>query len=180
MEVNKKNVPEDFFLVFTSKIINVRNWANYLKRQEIYIHTTSQFAWERFFLNFPLCCYKEFWGREHLDFFKIPHVDFDGRCVYEFVQIGPNNNQSKNQVQYKRLWGLNFSTYISHAPQYQRSLDTRIFEHGYSIRGCREKGRPCTFTRCVIVRWNRHCTIHFYLMCTLVFETKFSLNNKVE
>ena len=34
------------------------------------------------------------------------------------------------------------------------------------------QARPCTITRCVIVRWNRHRTIHFYLMCTLLIRTK--------
>ena len=33
------------------------------------------------------------------------------------------------------------------------------------------KARLCTITRLVIVRWNRHCTIHFYLMRTLFFRT---------
>ena len=37
---------------------------------------------------------------------------------------------------------------------------------------CNIKARPCTFTRRVIVRWNRHRTIHFHLMCTLFFRTK--------
>ena len=30
----------------------------------------------------------------------------------------------------------------------------------------------CTITRGIIVRWNRHRTINFYLMCSLLFITK--------
>ena len=30
--------------------------------------------------------------------------------------------------------------------------------------------RPCTIIRCQIQRWNRHCRIHFYSMCSLFFQ----------